>query len=113
MISGSLFNNRDTILRMQDEITKAIAADLGISNLEVAEQQNIISQFGEVALKAATLAVVGQLAVEKREEFAKLAEGGDAGALSAFLNKEVPNHEALAKDAVAAEIKRFKDFQSA
>ncbi len=97
---------------MQDEITKAIATDLGISDLAVAEQQQLISQFGEVALKAATLAVVEKLAEDKREEFAKLAEAGDATALKAFLDREVPGHEGIAKAAVAEEVKRFKDFQS-
>ncbi|MFM2330521.1 MAG: hypothetical protein RLZZ26_28 [Candidatus Parcubacteria bacterium] len=98
---------------MQDELTAAIASDLGITDLPIAEQQELIGQFGEVALKAATLAVVGKLAPEMRDEFARLAGGGDAAALTAFLNKEVPAHEQLAKDAVAEEIKRFKAFQGA
>ena len=97
---------------MQDEMTKAIAADLGISDAPVAEQQQIIAQFGEVALKAATLAVVGKLAEGSRNEFAKLAEAGDAAALKAFLDREVPGHEDLAKAAVAEEVKRFKAFQA-
>jgi hypothetical protein len=98
---------------MQDELTAAIANDLGIGALPAENQKEIVGQFGEVALKAATLAVVGQLAPERRDEFAKLAEGGDPKALSDFLNREVPDHEAIAKDAVAEEINRFKDFQSA
>lgn len=97
---------------MQDELTAAIAADLGVTDLPVEEQQQIIAQFGEVALKAATLSVVGKLADDKRESFIQLAEAGDATALKAFLDTEVPDHESLVKDAVAAEIKRFKDFQS-
>jgi len=98
---------------MQDTITTAIAADLGISDVPAEEQQKLIAQFGEVALKAATLAVVGKLAGDKRDEFAKLAEVGDAGALKAFLDREVPAHEELAKAAVAEEVKKFKDFQTA
>ncbi len=97
---------------MQDELTALIAADLGIKDLPPEEQQTLIAQFGEVALKAATLAVVGKLADDKREEFAKLAEAGDAGALQEFLNREVPGHEDLAKAAVAEEVKRFKAFQA-
>ena len=98
---------------MQDEMTAAIAADLGISDLPVTEQQELIAQFGEVALKAATLSVVAKLAEDKREEFAKLAEAGDPMALKTFLDREVPDHDNIAKVAVAEEIKRFKDFQSA
>ncbi len=97
---------------MNDDLTTAIAADLGISALPPAEQKALIAQFGEVALKAATLAVVGKLSEGKRDEFAKLAEAGDASALQAFLDREVPGHEELAKNAVAEEIKRFKAFQA-
>ncbi|MDO8683523.1 MAG: DUF5663 domain-containing protein [Armatimonadota bacterium] len=96
---------------MQDELTTAIANDLGINALPLKEQQALIAQFGEVALKAATLAVVAKLAEDKRDEFAKLAETGDSAALKTFLDREVPGHEDIAKAAVAEEVRRFKDFQ--
>ncbi len=98
---------------MQDELTALIAADLGIKDLPLAEQQTLIAQFGEVALKAATLSVVEKLADDKRNEFAKLAEAGGAQALKTFLDREVPGHEDIAKAAVAEEVKRFKAFQTA
>lgn len=96
---------------MQDELTARIAADLGISSLPIEEQKILIAQFGEIALKAATFAVVGKLAEDKREAFAVLAEAGDSVALQEFLNHEVPGHEDLAKAAVAEEVRRFKEFQ--
>jgi hypothetical protein len=96
---------------MQDELTAAIATDLGIKDLPLAEQQQLISQFGDVALKAATLSVLEKLAEDKREEFAKLSEAGDVIAIKTFLDREVPDHEEIAKTAVAEEIKRFKEFQ--
>jgi hypothetical protein len=98
---------------MQDELTAAIAADLGISELPLTEQQSLIAQFGEVALKAATLSILEKLSEEKRSEFAKIAETGDAEALKTFLDREVPEHEELAKTAVADEVKRFREFQAA
>jgi len=98
---------------MQDELTALIATDLGIKDLPQEEQKTLIAQFGEVALKSATLAVVGKLAESKREEFAQLAEAGDASALKAFLDREVPGHEDIAKAAVAEEVQRFKEFQLA
>ena len=97
---------------MQDELTAAIATDLGIQDLPSAEQQELIAQFGEVALKAATLSVVGKLSEEKRSEFIALSEAGDVGAIKIFLDREVPEHEEIAKSAVAEEIKRFKEFQN-
>ena len=96
---------------MQDELTKAIAIDLGISDLSIPQQQELIAQFGEVALKAATLAVIGKLAEDKRDEFTKLAEAGDPLTLKMFLDREVPEHESMAKAAVAEEVKKFKAFQ--
>ncbi|MDP3938820.1 MAG: DUF5663 domain-containing protein [Deltaproteobacteria bacterium] len=97
---------------MPNELTAAIAADLGIQGLPREEQQALIAQFGEVALKSATLSVLEKLPEGKREEFAKLSEAGDASALKAFLDTEVPTHEAVAKAAVAEEVKRFKAFQA-
>ncbi len=97
---------------MQDELTALIAADLGITNFPPDKQQILIAQFGEVALKAATLAVVGKLTVDKRDEFAKLAQAGDATAIKTFLDREIPGHEDIAKAAVAEEVKRFKAFQA-
>lgn len=97
---------------MQDELTALISADLGIKDLPVEQQKTLIAQFGEVALKAATLSVLGALAEDKRGEFAKLAEAGDPTALKAFLDREVPDHETVAKAAVAEEVKKFKAFQA-
>ena len=97
---------------MQDELTTAIATDLGITELPVEEQRILIAEFGEIALKAAMLSVVDKLSNEKREAFAALAEVGDATALKAFLDQEVPGHEEIVKIAVAEEVKRFKEFKS-
>ncbi len=98
---------------MQDEeLTAAIAADLGIGDFSLKEQQTLIAQFGEVALKAATLSILEKLSEEKRNEFSKIAETGDAEALKTFLDREVPEHEKLAKAAVDDEMRRFKEFQT-
>ncbi|HUY05179.1 MAG TPA: DUF5663 domain-containing protein [Candidatus Paceibacterota bacterium] len=97
---------------MPDEITAAIAADLGITDVPAEEQRTIIAQFGEVALKAATISVMKGLAEDKREAFIALAEKGDAAALKEFLDREVPGHEDIVKAAVAEEVRRFKDFQA-
>ena len=99
------------ITSMQDELTKAIAGDLGIADLPLTQQHELIASFGEVALKAATLSVVEKLSDDKKEEFMKLAEAGDPSALKTFLDREVPGHEVLAKTAVAEEVKKFKAFQ--
>lgn len=97
---------------MQDEMQQLIAKDLGIENLSSEQQRQVISEFGVVALQAATLAIVEQLPEDKREEFGTLSKSGDAGALQAFLDANAPDHENIAKQAVARELARFKDFQA-
>ncbi len=98
---------------MQDELQKQVAVDLGISAVADDKQKELIAQFGEVALKAATMAVLGKLTEEKRAEFMKLAEAGDPSAVQTFLDAEVPGHVDIAKQAVAEEVKRFKEFAAA
>lgn len=97
---------------MQDELTARIANDLGIQDLPLEEQKVLIGQFGEVALKAATMSILDKLTDATRDEFMKLSEAGDAATLKAFLDREVPAHDTIAKQAVAEEVKRFKDFQA-
>ena len=97
---------------MPDELTTQISTDLGITDLPAEEQQKLIGQFGEVALKAVMVAIFEKLPEDKRAEFSKLAEAGDAAALTAFLSREVPNHETVAKEAVAEEVRRFREFQA-
>lgn len=98
---------------MNDDLTSAITADLGIGHLPPEEREKLLAQFGEVALKAATVSVLERLPEDKREAFGKLAEASDAAGLRAFLDREVPGHEAIAKGAVAEEARRFKEFQNA
>lgn len=98
---------------MHDDLTAAIARDLGIDALPKEEQEKLIAQFGEVALKAAAVAVASRLAAEKRAQFEETARTGDAAALKAFLDRELPDHEAIAQSAVAEEVRRFKGAAAA
>lgn len=93
---------------MSDQLTAQIARDLGIGDLPEAEQKELIAQFGEVALKAATASVLEKMSPEKRQEFMSLAQAGDPAAVQAFLDTEVPGHEEIAKAAVAQEVALFK-----
>lgn len=95
---------------MQD-LQQKIAADLGISDLSAAEQEKLIGEFGAVALQASTIAVLEAMVPEKRAEFTKLLEAKDEKGAQALLVATLPNHEAIARQAVVAELARFKDFQ--
>ncbi len=94
-----------------DEIQKKVADDLGIGDLSDEEQKKIIADFGGVALQASTVAVIEALPAERRNEFAQLLQAGDEEAVATFLGANLPDHENVARQAVAAEIQRFKDFQ--
>ncbi len=93
----------------QDELAKQVAADLGISELPPEKQKELIAQFGEIALKAATINVMNKMSAEQRTEFMQLAQAGDSSAVQAFLDKNIPDHEEIAKAAVADELTRFKE----
>jgi hypothetical protein len=94
-----------------NDMKKQVATDLGITELPEDQQDQLIAQFGEVALKAATIAVLEKLDEGKRAEFATLAEGGDAQKVQEFLDAQVPNHEELAKAAVQKEVENFRAYQ--
>ncbi len=97
---------------MPDDMTTRLAEDLGIGTLPREDQEKLIMQFTEVALKAATVSVLEKMPEEKRVEFAQLAEAGDAGAVRAFLDTTVPDHETFARAAVQEELRKFKEFQA-
>ena len=86
----------------------SLIAELGIGSCSTEDQDKILNQFGEVAFKAATIAVMENLSETKQEEFAKLAEAGETDKLKIFLDKEVPQHEKIAGDAIATEIANFR-----
>ena len=94
----------------QDDLEMQVAADLGISELAPEKRKELIAQFGEVALKAATIAVMNQLTPEQRQEFMKLAQAGDSAGVQTFLDTNIADHEEIAKKAVAEELSRFKEL---
>lgn len=96
---------------MQDEMQKLIAQDLGIADMPAEQQVAIINEFGSVALKAATVSLLEKMPEDKRSEFAAIAQTGDPAALQSFLDAVLPEHDAIAKAAVAEEVKKFKEFQ--
>ena len=94
---------------MGDDAELALAEELGVAELPPEERKRVLAAFGEVALKAATVAILEKLPKAAREEFASLAEKGDAAALQTFLDREVPDHEKIAGAAIALEAARLKE----
>lgn len=94
-----------------DETLKAIAVDLGISDLPPADQEEIIVKLGEVALKNTVLAVLENLPEENMAEFEKISESGDEEKTRYFLKKHIPNFDEISKQEVkkvADDFKRVK-----
>lgn len=92
---------------MPPDAAAVLAEKLGVAELPEAERGEILDAFSEVALKGALAAILDKLPPAKREEFATLAEGGDAAAIKAFLDREVPDHEQLAGTAIREELAAF------
>jgi hypothetical protein len=91
-------------------IRKAIVEELMLDGMSPDEQEEIIDDFGRVALEASLLAVVETLSPEKRAEFSRLLEK-DPDGLREFIARDVPDYEKIAKKAVAEEVARFREFQ--
>lgn len=98
---------------MNDELIAAISKDLGIEDLPEQERQQLIGQFGQVAMKAASIAVLEKMSPEKRDEFMTVAQTGNPDAIKALLDKEVPGHEELARAAVQKEVEAFRAAKTA
>jgi len=97
---------------MQDELQQAVAEELGIEGLTPTEQQELIAQVTGVMLKAASIAILEKLPEAAREQFITIADTKDEVALKTFLEKELPDSEAVVRAAVAEEVRRFKEFQN-
>ncbi len=69
-----------------------------------------LMQFGAVALRAVTLAVLEAMPEGEREEFAKLSERKDPTTLAAFLDRVVPTHALIVKRTVEAALARLREL---
>ena len=95
---------------MDSETQKMIAEELGVAHLPDSEQAELIAQFGAIALKASSIAVMEALPDAAREEFLRATESGDQAAVKAVLARALPNSDAIARAAVANEVRAFKEF---
>ena len=101
-----VLNERGNVAPQTAEKVLAVARRLKLKRILPASHRRLLRI--QVILARLELPLIGRM----NREFAKLAEAGDASALQAFLDREVPGHEELAKAAVAEEVKRFKAFQA-
>ena len=90
-----------------------VAKDLGIENLPIDAQKEIVTTLGEVALKNALVEIIGKLPEELLPEFEKISGEGDVEKARYFLRKNIPQYDQLMKNEVKKVAEDFKRIQKA
>jgi len=93
---------------MPNSIQQDILKELGIDQLPLERQEEVLTAMTEAVLKRIILRLVGELAEEKRAQLEEIGDAGDSAKISEFLAANIPNHEALVHEEVA---KFKKDMQ--
>ncbi len=84
------------------ELRDILIAELGIGELPMEAQDEIVSKLGEIILKSVTVAIFEKLPAEARAEFEAISASGNNEKVQEFLTKNVPDMPAL----MEAEVKR-------
>ncbi|MCF7833809.1 MAG: hypothetical protein K9L98_00015 [Candidatus Pacebacteria bacterium] len=87
-----------------EEILKInIFEELGIENASVELKRAILEDSGYVATQSIWIAVLKKLSTDKQDELATMLEENpdDMERIASFIKKEVPDHEDVAREAVA------------
>lgn len=84
---------------MPTQIEANILQELGIAQLPLERQEEVLTAMTEAVLKRITLRLVEALSEEKRSELEALGEEKEK--ISQFLAANIPNHEELVKEEVA------------
>ena len=84
------------------EIHDILIKELGIENLPVEAQAEIVSKLGEIILKSITVTIFEQLPQEGRDEFDIITQSGDNERIQEFLGRTIPD----LPDLMEAEVKK-------
>ena len=96
-----------------EEMRAMIAKELALEGLTPEQQEQIIDQFSQNALKRVTLALYERLPEAGKAKFAELGEKGHSQGLLKLFQENIPDVDAVVRGEVQDEIKAFKDFQQA
>jgi len=86
-----------------------IIEELGLSDLPVDAQLDLLTQMTESLIKRITIGVLEKLSEEERNEFEKIQENEDPEAMDAFLKEKIPNYEEFVKNIVDEFKEEMKD----
>lgn len=84
------------------ELRDVLVTELGIGELPIEAQNEIVSKLGEIILKSVTISILEKLPKGARDDFDRISISGDNGSIQKFLSENVPNMPAL----MEAEVKR-------
>ncbi len=98
---------------MNDTIDlSSIVKDLGLSDVPVEMQQEIIVKLGETALKNSLVTVIDLLPEDLLSEFEKLTESADMEKTRYFLQKNIPDFDRIMKNEVKKVVDDFKRIKA-
>ncbi len=91
------------------ELRDILIAELGIGELPLEAQNEIVSKLGEIILKSVTVAIFEKLPQEARAEFEAITDSGDNERVQEFLAKNIPDMPALMEAEVKRVLLSFKE----
>ncbi len=94
-------------------IKKTALEQLDIQDLPSEARDQILSLFGENAMKAITIAIFDRLEELAKDEFTRLLDRGDEAAIEEFLRARVPDLDSMVETITQKEIAEFKKLRDA
>lgn len=91
------------------ELRNILIKELGIGELPVEAQEEIIEKLGDVILKSLTVSIFDKLPNASRTEFEKISEKGDNDMIQEFLEKEIPDLHELMEEEVKKTLQKFAE----
>ncbi len=91
------------------ELRDILIAELGIGELPIEAQDEIVSKLGEIILKSVTVAIFEKLPAEARAEFDAITTSGDNDKVQEFLAKNIPDMPALMEAEVKRVLQSFRE----
>ncbi|MEK7160922.1 MAG: DUF5663 domain-containing protein [Patescibacteria group bacterium] len=94
---------------MPTQLQQDILKELGINQLPVERQEEILVAMTEVLIKRLTLRVLENLSDAQQEEFEAVCATNDQEKVQAFLAANMPNYEQAVQEEIAVFKKEMKE----
>lgn len=94
---------------ISEEVKKQIIAELGIEEVDVIKQEEIMQKLEDNIQRKIVLEVLDLLGQEDRERILQFTEAGENEKAFEFLSEKIPAMEPLVKAAAVSVVKEFKN----